>query len=128
MKALVTGLTLTALLASSSLAFAGPEGKGEKKGEKKDRDPAEVFKKLDANSDGSVLADDFSAVKKRFFSSTTNVGSGDAAYSAFADVDGSGTILANDTSEVKRRFFTTLPPDPSAAAPLTVRRVTEGVL
>jgi len=59
MKALITGLTLAALLASCSLAFAGPEGKGEKKGDKKDRDPAQVFKKLDANSDGQLSFDEF---------------------------------------------------------------------
>jgi hypothetical protein len=75
-----------------------------------------------------VLADDFSAVKKKFFGTTTDSGTADAAYTVFHDVDGSGTILANDFSEVKKRFFTVLPPDDSGAAPLTVRRVAEGVL
>ena len=64
----------------------------------------------DADLSGSVLANDFSDVKRKFFSTTTNPGTGPAAYSAFHDVDGSGAILANDFSEVKRRFFNTLPP------------------
>jgi hypothetical protein len=64
----------------------------------------------------STLAADTSALKKRFFSSTTNVGSGDSAYSVFADVNGSGDILANDFSEVKKRFFDDLPPAPAATA------------
>jgi Ca2+-binding EF-hand superfamily protein len=59
MKTLITGVTLAALLASSSIAFAGPAGKGAKKGEKKDRDPVEVFKKLDANSDSQLTFDEF---------------------------------------------------------------------
>src|SRR4029079_18024181 len=61
----------------------------------------------DATRDGTVLADDFSAVKKKFFTGTTSPGTGDAAYGVFHDVDGSGTILANDFSEVKKRFFNT---------------------
>ena len=62
------------------------------------------------NRAGSVLAEDFSSVKARFFRSTTNPGSGPNAYSIFHDVNGTGTILADDFSEVKRRFFNTLPP------------------
>ena len=61
------------------------------------------------NRAGSVLAEDFSAVKARFFRSTTNPGSGPNPYSIFHDVDGSGAILADDFSGVKARFFTTLP-------------------
>jgi hypothetical protein len=65
----------------------------------------------DTSRNGTVLADDFAAVKKRFFKNTTSAATGtDADYSAFHDVDGSGTILANDFSEVKRRFFNRLPP------------------
>jgi murein DD-endopeptidase MepM/ murein hydrolase activator NlpD len=71
----------------------------------------------DVTRDGIVLADDFSAVKKKFFSSPSSPGTGDAAYSVFHDVDGSGTILANDFSEVKKRFFNELP----AAAPSTIQ-------
>jgi hypothetical protein len=63
----------------------------------------------DVTASGSVLADDFAQVKQKFFSSTTNPGSGAAAYSVFHDVDGSGTILAADFAEVKRRFFNALP-------------------
>ena len=63
----------------------------------------------DVTGDGIVLADDFSQVKQKFFSSTTNPGSGAAAYSVFHDVNGSGSILADDFSEVKKRFFTNLP-------------------
>jgi Dockerin type I domain len=63
----------------------------------------------DADRNGTVLANDFSEVKRKFFSSTTNLGSGAAAYSIFHDVTGSGNILADDFSEVKRRFFNTLP-------------------
>jgi hypothetical protein len=63
----------------------------------------------DGNGSGSVLADDFSAVKRRFFSSTARPGEGDTGYNVRYDFDGSGSILANDFSEVKRRFFDTLP-------------------
>jgi len=81
----------------------------------------------DVNGDGSVLADDFSAVKKRFFKDTTDATTGDASYSAFHDVDGSGSILADDYSEVKKRFFDALPPL-AAAAPSGATRVAEGIL
>jgi hypothetical protein len=59
----------------------------------------------DADGSGTVLADDYSAVKRRFFS--TAAGAGD--YSVFCDVNGSGAILADDFSEVRRRFFQALP-------------------
>ena len=64
----------------------------------------------DVDKSGSVLANDYSAVKARFFQnpSTPN-------YSAFHDTDGSGSILANDYSAVKARFFDNL----LAPAPLT---------
>jgi hypothetical protein len=68
----------------------------------------------------TVLAADFSAVKKKFFKDTTDTTTGDASYSAFHDVNGSGNILANDFSEVKKRFFQNLAPPPAAAAPVTV--------
>lgn len=59
----------------------------------------------DVNRNGAVLADDFSAVKQKFF-----VGTGDPFnYSVFLDLDGSGSILAEDYSAVKRRFFDRLP-------------------
>ena len=75
------------------------------------------------NRAGSVLADDFSAVKARFFRSTGNPGSGANAYTIFHDVDGSGAILADDFSGVKSRFFNTLPaPDPSSPATSHARR------
>ena len=68
------------------------------------------------NRTGSVLADDFSAVKARFFRSTTAPGTGSTAYTVFHDVDGSGAILADDFSAVKARFFTSLPgPEPVGA-------------
>jgi hypothetical protein len=63
----------------------------------------------DVTRSGAVLADDFSQVKQKFFSSTANPGAGAAAYTVFHDVNGSGSVLADDFSEVKRRFFTTLP-------------------
>jgi parallel beta-helix repeat protein len=65
----------------------------------------------DVTGSGSVLADDFSEVKKRFFKDTADTTTGDTSYSPFHDVDGSGSILADDYSEVKKRFFDTLPPD-----------------
>ena len=71
----------------------------------------------DVDGSGAVLANDYSDVKRRFFTSTTNPGSGHAAYSIFRDVNGDGRILADDFSEVKRRFFTTLPPERPAAVP-----------
>jgi hypothetical protein len=74
------------------------------------------------NGTHSVLAADFSLVKKKFFTSTTTAPTGsETDYSAFADVDGSGQILANDFSEVKKRFFHNLPgAAPAQAAPATV--------
>ena len=63
----------------------------------------------DVNRNGTVLANDFSEVKQRFFANTTSPN-----YSVFHDVDGSGSILANDFSEVKRRFFNRLPPPADA--------------
>jgi hypothetical protein len=86
----------------------------------------------DVDGDGTVLADDFAAVKRQFFTSTTspfNPTDPSSGYSPFHDVDGSGSILAVDYSEVKKRFFQSLPAAPaptfSAAAPrTTARRVT----
>jgi hypothetical protein len=69
----------------------------------------------DTTRDGSVLADDYSAVKKRFFSNTTNLAATDTSYSPYHDVTGDGTILANDFSEVKKRFFDSLPTGTPAA-------------
>ena len=69
----------------------------------------------DVNFSGTVLADDFAQVKRKFFTSTERPGSGENAYSIYSDVNGSGSILADDFSEVKRRFFTALPPPEPAA-------------
>ena len=63
----------------------------------------------DVNKSGSVLANDYSEVKSRFFQDTTNAG-----YGPFHDIDGSGSVLANDYSAVKSRFFDRLP----AASPV----------
>jgi hypothetical protein len=69
------------------------------------------------NGTHSVLAADFSAVKKKFFKTSTDVPTGaDTDYSAFHDVNGSGDILANDFSEVKKRFFQDMSGVPAAAA------------
>ena len=62
------------------------------------------------NRSGSVLANDFSEVKARFFQNSNQ-----AAYSPFHDVDGSGSVLANDFSAVKARFFHNLPTAPTGA-------------
>jgi len=78
----------------------------------------------DVNGSGSVLADDFSQVKQKFFSSTASPGSGAAAYTVFHDVNGSGNILADDFSEVKKRFFNVLP---GAATPLAAQAVARRV-
>ena len=56
----------------------------------------------DVNRDGSVLADDYSQIKRQFFAGTTNPGSGLNAYSVFSDINGSGIILADDYSEVRK--------------------------
>jgi len=73
----------------------------------------------DVDRSGTVVADDFSAVKKRFFRSAAAPGpAGDTQYTVFHDVDGSGSIVANDFSEVKKRFFDNLPAAPAAAAGL----------
>jgi uncharacterized delta-60 repeat protein len=63
----------------------------------------------DVTGDGTVLADDFSAVKSSFFTTPANPGTPPRDYQILRDVDGSGVILANDYSEVKKRFFTRLP-------------------
>jgi hypothetical protein len=63
----------------------------------------------DVDQNGVVVAADFSDVKRRFFSSTTNELSGPNRYSVFHDVNGDGRIVADDYSEVKKRFFNTLP-------------------
>ena len=77
----------------------------------------------DTSRSGTVLADDYSAVKKKFFSTTsTPVNGSDGDYSPLHDVDGSGNILANDFSEVKKRFFNTLPSG-SPALPVSVAAV-----
>jgi hypothetical protein len=63
----------------------------------------------DVNRDGRVLARDFTEIRLRFFSSTTNVDGSYERYSIFHDVDGSGIILARDAAETRKRFFTELP-------------------
>jgi uncharacterized delta-60 repeat protein len=72
----------------------------------------------DVDDSGSVVASDFSDVKRRFFRRAGAPGpAGDTQYSPFSDVDGSAAILAADFSEVKKRFFDTLPPAPADAGP-----------
>jgi hypothetical protein len=72
----------------------------------------------------NVLANDFSAVKKKFFKNTNDAATGaDTDYSAFHDVNGSGDILANDFSEVKKRFFQELAPPPAALSPLAAASI-----
>jgi hypothetical protein len=80
----------------------------------------------DVDASGSVLANDFSDVKKKFFRSTNSPSgaSADASYSPFDDVDGSGSILANDYSEVKKRFFDAFITPTAAAGSARVRGVT----
>jgi hypothetical protein len=73
----------------------------------------------DVDRSGSVLANDYSAVKQKFFSSASNPGGGAAGYTIFHDVDGSGSILADDFSAVKSRFFNSLPAGPPPAASAT---------
>lgn len=63
----------------------------------------------DVGRNGTVLANDFSPVKARFFKNTNSPVTGLNDYSAYHDVDGNGTILANDYSAVKSRFFDRLP-------------------
>ena len=64
----------------------------------------------DADRGGSVLANDFSEVKMRFFRTATAPGPpGGTQYDVFHDVDGSGAIVGNDFSLVKARFFDALP-------------------
>jgi Ca2+-binding EF-hand superfamily protein len=72
----MTGLILAAVLASTASVFAGPNGKGEKKN-KKDRDPAQAFKKLDANSDGQLSFEEFKGKRPE-----------ERARKAFARLDG----------------------------------------
>ena len=76
----------------------------------------------DADRSGTVLANDYSDVKRKFFSSTATPGTGPAAYSIFHDIDGSASILANDYSVVKSRFFDTLPDEEPAVSASTMQR------
>lgn len=83
----------------------------------------------DVDRSGSVLANDYSAVKSRFFKNTTSAVTGTNDYTAFHDVDGSGSILANDYSAVKGRFFDNLPPATAAASSnFSSKRITDQVL
>ena len=70
----------------------------------------------DVDQSGSVLANDYSGVKARFFKNTTSVVTGSNDYTPFHDVDGNGSILANDYSAVKSRFFDNLPPAAASAS------------
>jgi hypothetical protein len=80
----------------------------------------------DANQNSTVLADDFSDVRKRFFTTTSGTAGTDTSYSPYHDINGSGDILANDFSEVKKRFFEELPPatvaSPNVVASSVARR------
>jgi len=80
----------------------------------------------DVDRSGSVLANDYSAVKARFFKNTTSPVTGTNDYTPFHDVDGNGSILANDYSAVKARFFNALPGgEPTAVvAAFGQRRIT----
>jgi hypothetical protein len=78
----------------------------------------------DVNRNGSVLANDYSEVKARFFKNTTSPVTGTNDYTPFHDVDGNGSILANDYSAVKARFFDNLPPATPAAAGSTAESIT----
>jgi hypothetical protein len=70
----------------------------------------------DVDKSRSVLANDYSAVKARFFKNTNSPVSGTNDYSPFMDVDGNGSILANDYSAVKARFFQNLSgPNPASS-------------
>jgi hypothetical protein len=69
----------------------------------------------DVDKSRTVVAQDFSEVKAKFFKSTNAPGSGATGYTPFHDVDGSGQIVAADFSAVKARFFHGLPPAPAAA-------------
>ena len=70
----------------------------------------------DVTRDGTVVADDYSQVKQRFFKSANDTAFSQTPYSIYHDVDGSGVIVANDYSEVKQRFFTRLPAGGPGAA------------
>ena len=78
----------------------------------------------DTSRNGTVVAEDFSDVKNRFFRTTAQPGpAGPSQYNVFRDVDGSNAILANDFSLVKARFFNTLPGgEPAAPAAGTAAR------
>jgi ELWxxDGT repeat protein len=80
----------------------------------------------DVDASGSVLANDFAAVKRSFFKRTTSPtdpADPSSDYSPFRDVDGSGAVLADDFAAVKRRFFQSLPaaPTPAPAPAATAR-------
>jgi hypothetical protein len=84
MKTLITGLTFAALLACTTSTFAGPGAKGERK----PRDPDQIFKKLDANSDGKLTFEEFKGQRPE-----------ERAKKAFARMD------ANNDSAISREEF-----------------------
>lgn len=91
MKSLIVGFTLAALLASASSTLAGP---GNKQGEKKPRDPAQMFKKLDVNSDGQLSFEEFKGKREEA-----------RARKAFArmDADKDGALKADEFKLPERK-------------------------
>jgi hypothetical protein len=81
----------------------------------------------DVDRSGSVVAQDFSEVKAKFFKSASAPGSGASGYTPFHDVDASGQIVAADFSAVKTRFFDSLPPAAGAAS-FSSTRIADDVL
>lgn len=83
----------------------------------------------DVDRSGTVVAQDFSEVKAKFFRSTNSPGSGASGYDVYHDVDASGQIVANDFSAVKARFFDNLPAAAaSAGSAFSSTRIADDVL
>jgi len=91
MKTLIGAFTIAAMLTCVTSTMAGPAAAT---GDKKPRDPAQVFKKLDANSDGQLTFDEFKGKRPE-----------DRARKAFArmDANSDGVLKADEFKLPERK-------------------------
>jgi Ca2+-binding EF-hand superfamily protein len=90
MKTFVTAFTVATMLTCVASTIAGPTAKGDKK----PRDPAQMFKRLDANSDGQLSFDEFKGNRPE-----------DRARKAFArmDANSDGVLKADEFKLPERK-------------------------
>ena len=90
MNKLVIAVMATTVLACVTSSFAGPGGTGDRK----PLDPAQVFKRLDANADGQLTFDEFKGNRPE-----------DRARKAFArmDANSDGVLKADEFKLPERK-------------------------